>query len=100
METIDAGKLLDDLRNLLEGAEDLMQATAGDASEKVSHARRQMEQSLESTRKQVQEADRYVVRRIRSGARTADRYVHDSPWNAVGLAAGIGFLVGCLAARR
>jgi len=29
-----------------------------------------------------------------------DVYVHDNPWRSIGIAAGIGFLVGLLTGRR
>jgi len=33
-------------------------------------------------------------------AGTADDFVHDSPWQAIGLAALVGVLVGLVASRR
>ena len=36
----------------------------------------------------------------KEAARATDEYVHEHPWQAVGAAAGVGFLIGMLIARR
>ena len=33
-------------------------------------------------------------------ADVTDKYVHDNPWQAIGVAAGVGFLLGLLIGRR
>ena len=38
--------------------------------------------------------------RARDAARATDDYVHDNPWQAVGAAAAVGFVVGMLMTRR
>jgi ElaB/YqjD/DUF883 family membrane-anchored ribosome-binding protein len=35
-----------------------------------------------------------------AAARVTDDYVHDNPWQAIGVAAAVGFLAGLLIARR
>ena len=41
-----------------------------------------------------------MMERTKEAARATDEYVHEHPWQAVGAAAGIGFLLGMLIARR
>jgi ElaB/YqjD/DUF883 family membrane-anchored ribosome-binding protein len=41
-----------------------------------------------------------VQRQARAAMATSDRYVHEQPWQSVGIAAGVGLLVGFLIARR
>ena len=41
-----------------------------------------------------------VVEKTKAAARATDDYVHDNPWKAVGVAAGVGFLLGLLVNRR
>jgi ElaB/YqjD/DUF883 family membrane-anchored ribosome-binding protein len=41
-----------------------------------------------------------VTERARQAARYTDDYVHENPWNAIGIAAGIGLLLGILMSRR
>jgi ElaB/YqjD/DUF883 family membrane-anchored ribosome-binding protein len=44
---------------------------------------------------QIQET---VVNRTREAAETTDQYVHENPWKVVGIAAGLGFVLGLLMA--
>jgi len=40
------------------------------------------------------------VERTRAAAQATDDYVHDNPWQAVSIGAGVGFLVGFILGRR
>jgi ElaB/YqjD/DUF883 family membrane-anchored ribosome-binding protein len=46
------------------------------------------------------ELEKTAVRRARELASEGDEYVHDNPWTAVGVAAGVGVLLGVLVSRR
>lgn len=48
----------------------------------------------------LQDAGIEVEARARAAAQAADDYVHDKPWQSIGVAAGIGFLIGYLIGRR
>jgi len=41
-----------------------------------------------------------ALRRGRIARDSADRYVHDNPWQAIAIAGGVGVLVGALVCRR
>jgi ElaB/YqjD/DUF883 family membrane-anchored ribosome-binding protein len=46
---------------------------------------------------QIQDA---VVTRTREAAETTDEYVRENPWKVIGIAAGLGFVLGLLMAPR
>ena len=46
---------------------------------------------------QIQEA---VVTKTKAAAATTDQYVHENPWKTIGIAAGLGFVIGLLMAPR
>ena len=46
------------------------------------------------------DAEEALSARTREAAHAADEYVHESPWTAIGVAAGVGVLVGLLLGRR
>jgi ElaB/YqjD/DUF883 family membrane-anchored ribosome-binding protein len=46
------------------------------------------------------DAEAAIVAKSRAAARATDTYVHESPWTAVGVAAGVGLLVGLIIGRR
>ena len=46
------------------------------------------------------EAERAVLDKTKLAAKATDEYVHEHPWQAVGVAAVIGLLLGALITRR
>ena len=83
------GTLADDARNL-------MAATADVAGEKVSEARKRLADALERGK----EFYGRVRERAVEGAKATDQAVHEHPYQAVGIAVGVGALIGYLVARR
>jgi ElaB/YqjD/DUF883 family membrane-anchored ribosome-binding protein len=41
-----------------------------------------------------------LVAQARDAARETDRYVRQNPWQSIGIAAGVGLLIGVLIGRR
>jgi ElaB/YqjD/DUF883 family membrane-anchored ribosome-binding protein len=81
--------LMDDLRAVIADAEELLRATADQAGPRVQEARERAEESLRNARERLQGAGRQL-----------DAQVHEHPWTAVGVAAGIGLIVGILLGRK
>jgi len=93
-------RLLDDLRQVVEDTEALLRATAGQAGERAQEARSRAEESLRQARTRLEGLEQEVVTRARDAAHEADRYVRDNPWQSIGIAAGVAFLLGLLVSRR
>ena len=93
-------KLVQDMRTVISDAEDLLRATANQAGEKIAVARERIQDSLHQAKVKLAEAEAVVTERAKQAARYTDDYVHDNPWRAIGVAAGIGLLLGLLMARR
>jgi ElaB/YqjD/DUF883 family membrane-anchored ribosome-binding protein len=93
-------ELLSEFKALIGDAEALLKATADQAGETVTAVRQRIEQRLEEGKKSVAEAEVLLLERTKEAAKSADVYVREHPWNAVGLAAGVGFVVGLLVARK
>jgi ElaB/YqjD/DUF883 family membrane-anchored ribosome-binding protein len=100
MERADTEKLMRDLHTVVQDAEDLLKATAGQAGEKVGAVRARAEESIRAAKARLADAGEEIVDRTRAAARSGDKYVHDNPWTAIGVGAGIGFLIGYLIGRR
>lgn len=100
--TTDASKdkLVADLRLVVTDAEELLRATASQAGEKVSAARERIQASLASARIKLTEAERAALEKAKEAAKEADEYVHEHPWQAVGIAAAAGLVLGLLIGRR
>ena len=93
-------KLVADLKIVVADAEELLRATASQAGEKVGVARERIQASLANARVKLVEAERALAERTRQAAKVADDYVRENPWQAVGIAAAAGLVLGVLISRR
>ena len=93
-------KLMTDLRLVVADAEELLRATAGQAGEGAAEVRTKVEASLARARDGLSQVQDAAVAKAKAAGRQADDYVHDHPWRSIGVATGIGLLVGVLIGRR
>ena len=93
-------KLVEDLKTVISDAEELLRATASQAGEKVTAAREKVRDSLLRAKTELAGVDDELIDKGMEAARAADGYVRDHPWHAVGIAAGIGLVIGLLISRR
>lgn len=93
-------KLTDDFTAVLGEAEQLLRDAAEEGGEKARDMRRQVEEKLAKAKVRMQELEGQLADRTRACARATDDYVHDHPWQAVGVGAAFGLLLGLLLSRR
>lgn len=93
-------KLMDDLRLVVADTEELLRATANQAGEGAAVARARIQENLQVVKGRMASAEDALIERTRDAAKEADRYVHDNPWQAVGVSACIGAIVGMLISKR
>ena len=92
-------KLMQDLRMVVADAEELLRATASQAGEKVSAAREKIQLRLDAAKERLEDAEALMIEKTKAAAHATDEFVHDHPWRAVGIAAGVGLIVGMLISR-
>ena len=93
-------KLVEDLRMVVADAEELLKATANQTGERIAAARARAGESLQVAKARLDDAQAMVVERTKVAARATDDYVHDNPWQAIGIAATVGLILGALISRR
>lgn len=93
-------QLVADFRAMVSDAEELLNATAGEAGGKITAARAKIEESLRDARRKLAEVEATITTQARDAAKATDEMVNEHPWKAVGIAAAVGFLVGMLIQRR
>ena len=92
-ETLDAGKLADDLRTLVEEAEALLRTGLDEGGAALQgHA----EDALAELKTRFGSLEQQLNQR----ARDLDGYVRGNPWQAVAIAGGVALLLGLIMARR
>jgi len=93
-------KLAKDMKAVMAEAEELLKATAGDSGEKIQSVRAQVEKTLESARSRMGDFESGVVDKVKASVEATDLFVHDNPWPAIGIAAGIGLILGWAMSRK
>ena len=97
MTTAEANaKLMGDLKAVARDAEELLRATAGQAGEKLSEVRSRLATALESAKGTCDG----LQDKTAAAARATDRCIRDHPYETIGVAFGLGLLVGVLIGRR
>jgi ElaB/YqjD/DUF883 family membrane-anchored ribosome-binding protein len=99
-EQVSTDKLIEDLQILVQDAEALLKATATQTGERIQEVRGRAEESLRTTKKRLEEMEDEALEHARQVATAADSYVRENVWQSVGIAAGVGLLIGLLLRRR
>jgi ElaB/YqjD/DUF883 family membrane-anchored ribosome-binding protein len=103
-DEVSKDQLLADFKLVVADAEALLHATANQGDHKLAEVRAKVEESLNAMKSRMAEAQAALLERTRAAAKATDTYVHENPWQAVGIAAGvgagIGLLIGLLIGRR
>jgi len=89
-------KLLKDLRVVVKDGEELLKAGAHELGEKGVAARERLMSALESAK----ETGRRLQERTMEGAKATDRVIREHPYQSIGVAFGIGLLIGVLVNRK
>jgi len=100
MGHVTSEKLMQDMRVVVTDAEDLLKATAGQTGERIEKIRAKAEESLRAARNRMQMAGKARQETATDAVDTGDEQVHRNPWTAVGIAAGVGLVLGILLGRR
>lgn len=85
----------EEIRALLHDVEAALSETTGEAAEKFSELRERLQAVLAEGQSSFERLKTQAVRH----ARDADHFVRENPYYAVGIAAGVGALVGILLSR-
>jgi ElaB/YqjD/DUF883 family membrane-anchored ribosome-binding protein len=97
MTTQDANqRLATDLKVVMRDAEDLLKATAGEAGEKVKEVRSRLSSALESAKATCENLQDKTVQ----AAKATDHAIREHPYESIGVAFGVGLLIGVLVGRR
>lgn len=92
--------LIADFKVVVADAEALLKATANQGGEKLAEVRAKAEESLRVAKARMADAQDALLAKTREAAKATDVYVHENPWKAVGVAAGVGLVIGLLIGRR
>jgi ElaB/YqjD/DUF883 family membrane-anchored ribosome-binding protein len=89
-----------EIKSLIADVEDLMARIADLKDADVVRVRGKVQRAVDATKQSLADGAEVIRQRAQDVASTADDYVRDRPWQAVGIAALVGAVVGILATRR
>jgi ElaB/YqjD/DUF883 family membrane-anchored ribosome-binding protein len=98
MASID--QVIDDFAAVLNQADDLLRRAAGESGDTARDLRAEVTTLLQAAKARLQALEHQATDSVKAVAEAGDDYVHDKPWQAVGIAATVGLVLGVLLARR
>jgi ElaB/YqjD/DUF883 family membrane-anchored ribosome-binding protein len=95
-QEVTMSKLVQDFRVVMRDAESLLKASAGELGEKAREARTRLAASLEGAKANFQKLEDRAV----ASAKVTDKVIREHPYQSIGVAFGVGLLIGVLVTRR
>lgn len=95
-----ANSLGRDVQNVVSEAQELLKTVKDEGASQIENARSRVHAQYDAAREKLGEIQTQVTEGAKHAATTTDEYVHANPWQAIGIAAAAGALVGFLLARR
>ncbi|WP_339531879.1 YqjD family protein [Pseudomonas mucidolens] len=92
--------LMEDFQTLVNDTEKLLDDTAVLAGDQADELRSKIHDSLLQARETLKLTEDSLRERGKAAVTATEDYVQANPWQSVGIAAGVGFLIGLLATRR
>ncbi len=89
-------RMIQDLKAVVRDGEDLVKATAGEVGEKTKEARARLTAALESAKATCVRLEEKAI----AGAKATDKVIREHPYQSIGIAFGIGLLIGVLVNRK
>jgi ElaB/YqjD/DUF883 family membrane-anchored ribosome-binding protein len=98
--TLAKEKLAADFRAVMDDIDSLMTATGNQAEGEVKALRARIRERLDGAKDRLLDAQHEAVERAKAAATATDNYVHEKPWQAIGVTAAVALAVGVLIGRR
>jgi ElaB/YqjD/DUF883 family membrane-anchored ribosome-binding protein len=93
---IDTDRLVSDLKSVTKEAEELLKTVAGEEGDGSREVHRRLSAAIESAKATYRRLQEQAV----EGAQATDRVIRAHPYESLGIAFGVGLLVGLLVARK
>lgn len=93
---LNTDKLVTDLKRIVTDSEELLHATKDAVGDKAHEVRERLTEALESAKRTCRRLEEKAL----EGAKAADRAIRDHPYQSVGVAFGVGLLIGVLVTRK
>jgi ElaB/YqjD/DUF883 family membrane-anchored ribosome-binding protein len=99
MNDLTTQKLISDVKVLIDDAEELLRATAGQTGERITDLRQRLERKIEEGRNALAALENEWRQKAEQARARSENYLRENVWTTVAMAAGIGMLLGLLLRR-
>lgn len=89
-----------DMKTLVKDAQELFREATSATGEKADELRSKGLVLLDTALERAHEMQVVAVEKGKEVAQNTDTYVHENPWKAVAISAGVGLLLGLLISRK
>jgi len=93
---LNTDKLITDLKRLVTDSEELLHATKDAVGDKAQEVRERLTDALDTAKRTCRRLEEKAL----EGAKAADRTIRDHPYQSIGVAFGVGLLIGVLVTRK
>jgi len=89
-------RLITDLKCIVRSSEELLHTTKDAVGDKAQEVRERLSEVLDTAKRTC----RHLEDKTLKGAKAADRTIRDHPYQSIGIAFGVVFLLGVFAIRK
>ena len=100
MTAVNKDKLMSDVRVVIADAGELLRMTADQAGEGAADVRSRVQARMNQAKVDLVHLQEAAVVKAKAAGHATDEFVHDNPWKSIGIAAGVGLVIGLLVSRR
>jgi ElaB/YqjD/DUF883 family membrane-anchored ribosome-binding protein len=93
---LNTDKLVTDLKRIVLDSQDLLHATKDAVGDKAQEVRERLIDALDTAKRTCQRLED----KARDSAKAADRTIREHPYQSIGVAFGVGLLIGVLVTRK
>lgn len=90
-------QLIEEFNTLVGETEQLLKYVANAGGEGAGALRASVEKNLAIAKHRLQNIQQAATKKTQAAAQATDEYVHESPWQAIGIAAGLSVIIGAVA---
>lgn len=91
--------LIEEFHTLIGDTERLLKHTQDSAGEQTAELRSKLNANLDRARTMLKEQESSLREQGQQAIQCTEQYVHTHPWQSIGIAAGVGFLLGLITRR-
>lgn len=87
-------QLVEEFNTVVAETEQLLRSVASAGGDKAGDLRASVEQGIASGKERLRDLQNAVKTKSQAAAHVTDEYVHQRPWQAIGIAAGVTVVLG------